>query len=635
MLVRSPSVTVLIVDDHADIRYLVRVVVERDGAEVVGEAGTAAVGVELWRRLRPDVVVMDHLLPDGSGLDAAEQILDEDPSQAVIVFSTFLGDEPVARARRIGVRECVDKGDVNRLPLAVREHGHRLADVVHEAGGDGVDPVAALINVRFQLRSLASQRIVAPASTNDGARWARLCAREEALLKGGAGTALATVVSGRVGHVNVLERLAPILLMQRVADQVLGLCAAAEGVLVGVSDSSSITYVCGAGYLASALGTRTALESSIGGLAARTGKVLRCDDTETDARVDRDACRRLGTLSTVCVPLARGTDLLGILAVGATRRSAFSDHDVATFTAMADLISVAIGIARDLDRVSAEITEFAHPEVTASGSDVRSTNSAGRFLMNVLDPGAVPSVDARRRVQAVLGDPATLSVVFQPIMDLESDTVVAVEALSRFDLPIDEAASELFVDACNVGLGVELEMLAVTKALACLPLLPDGMLLTINAGPETVLTSQFLDAICATGEAERVVVELTEHSAVGDYPDLVAAIARLRRRQVQLAVDDAGAGFSSLAHILRLAPDFIKLDRELITGIDLDPVRRALATALVTFAAETGARVLAEGIETEDELDVVRSLGVRYGQGYHIGRPAPIDTLADALADKP
>ena len=98
---------------------------------------------------------------------------------------------------------------------------------------------------------------------------------------------------------------------------------------------------------------------------------------------------------------------------------------------------------------------------------------------------------------------------------------------------------------------------------------------------------------------------------------------------MRIAVDDAGSGYSSLAHILKLAPDFIKLDRELVSGIDLDPVRRALAASLVTFAADTGAEIVAEGVETEDELEVLRRLGVRYAQGYHLGRPAPLHALAN------
>ena len=96
---------------------------------------------------------------------------------------------------------------------------------------------------------------------------------------------------------------------------------------------------------------------------------------------------------------------------------------------------------------------------------------------------------------------------------------------------------------------------------------------------------------------------------------------------MQLSVDDAGAGFSGLSHILKLSPDFIKLDRELIKGVDTDPVRRALTASLVGFAAGTKAKIIAEGIETADELHAVRALGVDYVQGYYLGRPMPLGDL--------
>jgi EAL domain-containing protein (putative c-di-GMP-specific phosphodiesterase class I) len=110
----------------------------------------------------------------------------------------------------------------------------------------------------------------------------------------------------------------------------------------------------------------------------------------------------------------------------------------------------------------------------------------------------------------------------------------------------------------------------------------------------------------------------------------VGSLRSLRQKGTRISIDDTGSGYSSLAHILKLAPDLIKLDRDLVSGIDVDPVRRALAAALVSFAAETGAQIVAEGVETEDELVVLRQLGVRYAQGYYLGRPAGLETLAVA-----
>jgi EAL domain-containing protein (putative c-di-GMP-specific phosphodiesterase class I) len=130
--------------------------------------------------------------------------------------------------------------------------------------------------------------------------------------------------------------------------------------------------------------------------------------------------------------------------------------------------------------------------------------------------------------------------------------------------------------------------------------------------------------------AHRVIVELTEHNAIDDYPGLVDSLGSLRHRGTRISIDDTGSGYSSLAHILKLAPDLIKLDRDLVSGIDVDPVRRALAASLVSFAAETGAQIVAEGVETEDELAVLRQLGLRYAQGYYLGRPARLEALAVA-----
>src|SRR5690606_8881993 len=120
------------------------------------------------------------------------------------------------------------------------------------------------------------------------------------------------------------------------------------------------------------------------------------------------------------------------------------------------------------------------------------------------------------------------------------------------------------------------------------------------------------------------VIELTENERIEDYDSLIAPIQRLRDRGVRLAVDDAGAGFASLQHILELNPDMIKLDRAFIEGLADAPVRRALTTALVTFAHEIGATLVAEGIATATELEALRRLGVRHGQGVFLGEPASL-----------
>ena len=122
--------------------------------------------------------------------------------------------------------------------------------------------------------------------------------------------------------------------------------------------------------------------------------------------------------------------------------------------------------------------------------------------------------------------------------------------------------------------------------------------------------------------AERIVLELTEHTEVTDYANFAQGLESLRSQGVRLAVDDTGAGFSSLQHVLNLRPDIIKLDVGLTRGIDRDPARRALGRALLTFGLDAyDASIVAEGIETEGELEVLRALGCPCGQGFYLGRP--------------
>ena len=129
---------------------------------------------------------------------------------------------------------------------------------------------------------------------------------------------------------------------------------------------------------------------------------------------------------------------------------------------------------------------------------------------------------------------------------------------------------------------------------------------------------------------ERLIVELTEHVDVEDYPELHARAWRpCGTAAIRLAIDDAGAGFASLMHILKLGPDYIKLDRQLITGIDIDPVRQCLAGSLMRFAYETGATI-AEGVETAAELHALHELGIRYVQGFYLARPVGVAELPAA-----
>lgn len=411
----------------------------------------------------------------------------------------------------------------------------------------------------------------------------------------------------------------PTSLMQRVCDRTLELIPTAKNVAIGLASPDSIEFVSWAGVGTSPVGTRVDTYSSLSGLAIKTGQILRSDDTQIDSRVDAAACLRLAAISLVCVPLCQSNETYGVLVVNAPRTNAFTDAHVAILARLAEFVSVAVGSACDLDRASHELLNLG-----LYGPTTDETTS--RYVMNVLNPDVSHRIDTRERIQQLINDPDLLTVVFQPIIDLSSSEVVAVEALARIKVTPIRPPDAWFDDAHRAGLGPELEMVAICRAVDHLHMLPDNVVLTINVGPETLVGARLEDAL-ARIPARRVVLELTEQNAVEDYPGLLAVLTKLRSAGLRLAVDDAGNGYSSLKRILKLAPDFIKLDRYLISGIDSDPVRRALVTSLVTFAAETGAEILAEGIETKAELDVVRGLDVRYAQGYYLGRPAALDDL--------
>jgi EAL domain-containing protein (putative c-di-GMP-specific phosphodiesterase class I) len=273
------------------------------------------------------------------------------------------------------------------------------------------------------------------------------------------------------------------------------------------------------------------------------------------------------------------------------------------------------------------------PRPSLSTRDVGFVRVLAQIIAQELDRRHVASEHRRgavERVRRVL-DGDELAMVFQPIVDLRSGEAVGFEALARFAATPRRSPDAWFREAAEVGLGPALELAAVDAALRHLDDLPPHAYLSLNVSPEIASTSDFVEAVGAA-PAGRLAIELTEHTRVADYGALRDALAGLRQQGARLIVDDAGAGFASLRHILRLAPDAIKLDRTLTTGIDADPARRALTTALVAFATDIRATIIAEGVASRGELETLRDLGVQHGQGYYLGRPLP---LAPSLTARP
>lgn len=228
----------------------------------------------------------------------------------------------------------------------------------------------------------------------------------------------------------------------------------------------------------------------------------------------------------------------------------------------------------------------------------------------------------RERVERVIAD-REFAVVFQPIFDLEGGEAVGVEALARFSALPRRSPDAWIAEAEAVGLLVDLELALAGAALDALGRLPAHTYLAVNVSPETALSERLL-GLLEGPNANRIVLEVTEHMPIDDYEGMREALEGPRERGVRFAIDDTGAGFASLRHIVRLEPDFIKLDITLTRGIEGDPVRRALAAALVSFGSQIGAAVVAEGVEGTQQLDVLKSAGIRFVQGFYLGEPGPL-----------
>lgn len=228
----------------------------------------------------------------------------------------------------------------------------------------------------------------------------------------------------------------------------------------------------------------------------------------------------------------------------------------------------------------------------------------------------------RRQQVGELLAPGGLSTAFQPIVSLDDGGLVGVEALVRAGGDVDGDPTEWLRAASAVGMRAQLERLAVARAVEVLDELPATAFLAVNLSAP-VLASGWVTPLLATAPLERVVVELTEHDAVGDYDALNRELAPLRHRGMRLAIDDVGAGFASMRHVLRTRPEILKLDRAFVADlVDDAAASEALIASLCDFARAIGATVVAEGVERAEEEAAVRDLGVSWAQGHRYGRPA-------------
>jgi EAL domain-containing protein (putative c-di-GMP-specific phosphodiesterase class I) len=270
-----------------------------------------------------------------------------------------------------------------------------------------------------------------------------------------------------------------------------------------------------------------------------------------------------------------------------------------------------------------------HPNPQLDRRDLELMKTFAQLVARQIDAEIARDEETNRKLQLVReavgrGD---LRIVFQPICQLSDGKVTGVEALSRFSSEPLRSPDLWFKDAADVGLAESLELIAIRKAIAAAAVLPPHLTVSLNVSPAVAIAGRLADALSAFDPA-RTIVEVTEHDMIPDYQALIDALAPLRAKGVRIAIDDAGAGYSSLRHVLMLRPDIIKFDISITRGVDSDPMRRAMAAALAEFARHTGTKIVAEGIETPAELDVLKALGVEKGQGYLFGRPMDPERIA-------
>lgn len=263
-----------------------------------------------------------------------------------------------------------------------------------------------------------------------------------------------------------------------------------------------------------------------------------------------------------------------------------------------------------------------------------------RMLASVIDYAAVLELLAARAMTSrstVAADRARLeamlnardaTILVQPIVKLADGEIVGYEALTRF---ADGTRPDIrFSEAWAAGLGAAFELASVRLAVAAAALLPSDRFLSVNLSPGAIVgeSAAIRDLVAAANRP--VVIEITEHIRIDDYPALRAALVAIGP-DVQIAVDDAGAGFASLRHLLELEADFAKLDMSLVRAISTDRPRQSMVAGLDYYAARTGCHLIAEGVETEAEAETLRDIGVELGQGYLFARPAPPENFAQRL----
>ena len=239
--------------------------------------------------------------------------------------------------------------------------------------------------------------------------------------------------------------------------------------------------------------------------------------------------------------------------------------------------------------------------------------------MSVQPPHVSPS-DDELRLHLMSGVP-DVSLAFQAIVDLNRGVVAGYEVLARFDGPLDASPDRWLAAANKMGRARAIETAIWHAAFEAGISLPGDTFLSINATPDFLASTECATLLGSRATLEGVVIEVTEHEAITDYDRLSASLSQYRRRGAAIAVDDAGAGYASMSHVLALRPEFIKLDRAIVTDCDHDPAKAALVEMVGSFAGRIDSWLIAEGVEREGELATLLRMNVSLGQGYFLAKP--------------
>jgi EAL domain-containing protein (putative c-di-GMP-specific phosphodiesterase class I) len=212
---------------------------------------------------------------------------------------------------------------------------------------------------------------------------------------------------------------------------------------------------------------------------------------------------------------------------------------------------------------------------------------------------------------------------FQPVVDLHTGVAVGYEALVRFGGSLGWTPDRWFQAAGELGLRTLLETLVISRTFQAARQLSPNTFLSINVGPDFLLSDEWDELLEKQGSLARIVVEITEQDVIRDYQRMQQKIAAIHARGGTVGTDDVGSGYASLKHVMEIRPDFVKLDRAFVDGCHLDPARAAMIEMIGTVAGRLDAWIIAEGVETQAELEELIRLDVPLAQGYYLGRPAP------------